>query len=495
MAEFKGEIKVAARIIDYISSGLYASPAACLKELVNNSYDADASRVDLFVKPDTETIVVSDDGIGMSQKEFVRHFDRVSESHKRDDSGSTPEGRAKIGKIGIGFIAANELCDVMEIVSTKAGSKALLTVDVNFADMRIDAGERRVSGTDAIVKGDYAGAVTQTAEPDDHFTHVFLKEVRTPADQILAGARDRRHTAGKLSIYGLPPSAVRELIESEGVSEWGAFDEYSSAMLQVGLNVPVRYLPDWYPAEHGAVLERLEQEVAKLGFSVFVDGSDLRKPVVLEPGERNLLKPIKIAGDEVSATGYFYAKRKVLEPRWLNGLLIRIRNAAVGEYDNTFLNFKQSEGALFQDWTTSEVWANDQLEEALNIDRRTLRTTHPAFVEFQECYHDLLSDFLADVRKRLYSEPASERRFKQASEEVQRFADVIESTTLPPRIRRELKESVSRRRPKDKRDVSHVLRKFSVAELYDVVLDVAREQLPPAEFAQFARALAERLLR
>ncbi len=35
--EFKGEIVVASRIVDYLSSGLYESPAACLKELVNNA--------------------------------------------------------------------------------------------------------------------------------------------------------------------------------------------------------------------------------------------------------------------------------------------------------------------------------------------------------------------------------------------------------------------------------------------------------------------------
>jgi hypothetical protein len=243
------------------------------------------------------------------------------------------------------------------------------------------------------------------------------------------------------------------------------------------------------------VLGKLEREVAKLGFQVFVDGSDLRKPVVLDPGERNLLKPIKINGQHVSAKGYIYAKRRVLRPRWINGVLVRIRNAAVGEYDNSFLDFKQSEGALFQDWTTSEVWADDQLEDALNIDRRTLRDTHPAYVELQEAYHDLLSDFLREVRRRLYSEAAAERRLDQASHEVERFTEVIESTSLPPRVRRELRTSVQRRgKQGGKREVSTVLRKYSVADLYDVVLDVARDELARDDYARFARALAERLL-
>src|SRR5688572_12355851 len=101
---FSGEIVVASRIVDYLSSGLYESPAACLKELVNNSYDADAKLVNIFVKPDADRIIIEDDGLGISKEEFVKHFSRVSESYKREGATKTPSGRPIIGKIGIGFI-------------------------------------------------------------------------------------------------------------------------------------------------------------------------------------------------------------------------------------------------------------------------------------------------------------------------------------------------------------------------------------------------------
>src|SRR3954447_5017748 len=70
---FDGAIKVASRIVDFLSSGLYETPAACLKELVNNSYDADAKTVHVLVKPDAARIIVSDDGTGFSREEFVQH--------------------------------------------------------------------------------------------------------------------------------------------------------------------------------------------------------------------------------------------------------------------------------------------------------------------------------------------------------------------------------------------------------------------------------------
>src|SRR5215471_4428064 len=118
----KGEILVSSRIVDYLSSGLYETPAACLKEIVNNSYDADAKAVEVFVKPDADRIIVADDGEGMTAAAFQAHFNRISESSKRNANAATPSGRSLIGKIGIGFIAANELCDQMELFSTQRGS-------------------------------------------------------------------------------------------------------------------------------------------------------------------------------------------------------------------------------------------------------------------------------------------------------------------------------------------------------------------------------------
>src|SRR5436305_12509487 len=96
---FSGEIVVASRIVDTLSSGLYETPAACLKELINNSYDADAGQVKVHVRPDAELIIIEDDGHGMCRADFERHFKRIAESHKRDESDTTDEGRPKIGKI------------------------------------------------------------------------------------------------------------------------------------------------------------------------------------------------------------------------------------------------------------------------------------------------------------------------------------------------------------------------------------------------------------
>lgn len=410
---FRGEIIVASRIIDYLSSGLYESPAACLKELVNNSYDADATRVDMFVKPDADRIIIEDDGHGMNKADFVRHFSRISESYKREDSDFTELGRPKVGKIGIGFIAANEICDVLEILSTKADSTELLRVSINFREMREDVGDRRRERGD-LAKADFEGEVLEI-DAKSHFTQVLLEQVRGEAREILAGAQSQGHTAGERSLFGLPESLIKQELQEPTFRSWAEFDSYSQTILNVALNVPIAYYGDWLPPDLMSKVNDLYREVQELHFSLYVDGSHILKPIVFTPEDgKALLSRFDWAGEHVSAKGYFYAQHKTVRPEDLQGLLIRIRNAAVGSYDHSFLGFSPSEGPILQRWISAEIWADDNLEKAMNIDRRTLRVSHPAYVELRDAVHDHLSHFIGEVRTNLYGEGSRVRNQERA---------------------------------------------------------------------------------
>lgn len=408
---FTGTIKVAARIIDYLSSGLYHTPGACLKELINNSYDAGAKKVSVFVKPDAGRIIIEDDGDGMTQEDFVKHFDHISESHKRDNDETIEFGRKKIGKIGIGFIAANEICDCMELYSTKRGSTDLLHITINFSEMRKTPEERRVSNSSEFVKADYVGELLSCLS-EEHFTKLFLTSVRGRAQEILAGAqRAAPNDPGKArSLYGLSADSVAEILGSGNVRTWREFDAYSETMLQVGLNIPVRYHEDWMPARLSKKVKRLVAEIESLNFEVQYDGADLRKPIIFHPESKALIDVFNFKGKYVEASGYFYAQHGTIAPPELHGLMVRIRHAAVGEYDPQFWGFPPTEASIIQRWVSAEINADDRLEDAMNIDRRTLRVAHPAYVELQVAIHDHLRRVLGRARKELYSETREVRR-------------------------------------------------------------------------------------
>jgi len=490
---FDGQIKVASRIVDYLSSGLYRTPAACLKELVNNSYDADARLASLFVKPDADRIIIEDDGDGMDQKEFQRHFDRVSQSFKRDSDGATASGRPKIGKIGIGFIAANELCDTMEIFSTKRSSSELMHVSIHFADMRRDARERMANG-DSVTKGDYTGEIL-AARPTDHYTRIFLKDIKDGAKPILASARRQHGEKAQASLYGRSPRSVYNILTTERLDSWQELDEYSETLLNVALNVPVRYLPDWMPDGGMPIVRPFEEAADSLGFALKFDGSDVRKPIAFRAAERYLVDKFEFVGKQVSASGYFYAQRKVLKPQNLNGLLVRIRQAAVGEYDPTFWGYPPDKNAIFQGWVSAELWANDQLEDALNIDRRTLRAVHPSYVELRDAIHKYLDAFFTRVRKELYAEPARERNTKRTRSQIVELSKALADSTAIGSATRRRVISDWKAAETDTKGVRRLLRRYSVSELYEIVLDVARDVLDRRDAERFIQALSERMQR
>lgn len=493
--DFQGEIVVASRIIDYLSSGLYESPAACLKELINNSFDADATRVAVFVKPDADRIIIEDNGSGMDQADFVKHFSRISESHKRDDSDYTPSGRPKIGKIGIGFIAANEICDVMEIISTKAGSTELLEVSIRFDLMRQDLDERR-RGDNDFAKADYFGRVSET-DPESHFTQVFLKQVRGGAKSILAGVGPSEFAFGEKSLYGLKHESVLRKLKDKNLKTWSQFDAYSKNELEVALNIPVRYHKGWLPPNLQSKVKDFEQEVAQLNFSVYFDGSELRKPIVFDPPEgKAFIDRFEFEGEHVAAKGYFYAQHGTIRPQELQGLLLRIRNAAVGGYDPSFLGFSLSRGTLFQNWISGEIMADDRLEEAMNIDRQTLRIAHPAYVELQRAVHRHMENLIKRIREEIYGAGSKIRNEERAKVVEEKLINVAtkEVTNIAPSAARQMKR-VWTDATGDEIGQKRLLRKFTVDELYVLILEVAKEILSPEQLEDFLKHLTERLRR
>nr|WP_269902599.1 ATP-binding protein [Terrimesophilobacter mesophilus] len=419
-------------IIDQLSSGLYENPAACLKELVNNSFDADATRVTMSVRPDADLIIIEDDGTGFSANDFKRHFARIARSYKREDADTTPSGRPKIGKIGIGFIAANEICERLEIISTVAGSTQLMSVTLDFDKMRLNA-QDRARENDAIAKGDYYGELSEDAELSDHFTRIYLRDVRETTRDVLDGARRGK---GSSSLYGLSEESVRDRLARPSLTSWSEFDLYSQTVLEIALNVPVGYHQGWAAAGSNPTMRKIQSDVDALNFELVIDGTPQKKPTVFRPDDgRILTREIRLEGDGVSARGYLFAYDHKLHPTDINGLLVRIRNAAVGKYDSTYLEYPGWQAALFQDWVSGEVYVDDRLEDALNIDRRTFRTTHPAYVELQRMLHEELRSFFAEARRVLYGKRSEEKKLERAIKEATEVSSIssrLGNTPSPP---------------------------------------------------------------
>jgi signal transduction histidine kinase len=102
-------------------------PALAVLELVKNSWDADAQHVTVEIKQKntTPTIVVSDNGFGMTRNDFRDHWLVIGASHKRGRSRKSSE-RPLIGEKGLGRLASYALGSRLTIESAAEADEGFL---------------------------------------------------------------------------------------------------------------------------------------------------------------------------------------------------------------------------------------------------------------------------------------------------------------------------------------------------------------------------------
>jgi HSP90 family molecular chaperone len=76
------------RVLARITDGIYRQPASALRELISNAYDADAREVAILTDaPRFSSIVVRDDGFGLSPATLAHLIKNIGGSAKRTQEG------------------------------------------------------------------------------------------------------------------------------------------------------------------------------------------------------------------------------------------------------------------------------------------------------------------------------------------------------------------------------------------------------------------------
>ncbi|KIL40237.1 hypothetical protein SD70_14840 [Gordoniibacillus kamchatkensis] len=99
-------------------SGVYQPFVKAVKEIISNSYDADAEVVELEFGTDFESLTITDDGNGMGPIEFIRDYIRIGKSYRKSELTAI-KGRPRIGGKGIGFLAPARYCEMIEVKTKK----------------------------------------------------------------------------------------------------------------------------------------------------------------------------------------------------------------------------------------------------------------------------------------------------------------------------------------------------------------------------------------
>ena len=185
-----GELKfsVDSSLLFQLGERLVARPSIALSELVKNAYDADATSVVVTMEnvgePDG-TILLEDNGHGMTFEEIKSGWMRIATSAKRDDPTSRTYFRPLTGAKGIGRFAARRLANkltLQSVAETQEGAKEIVVAEFDWKS-NFKPGEDLVgvpvSYTRAPVSSDTeTGVSLWLEEAKDAWTEVELAELR-----------------------------------------------------------------------------------------------------------------------------------------------------------------------------------------------------------------------------------------------------------------------------------------------------------------------------
>lgn len=132
-------------IVEIFGDSLYEDFGSIVRELVQNGHDAIIShvvaergdendlgrhRIDVLYRYADQTLIVRDDGTGMSRTELARSLSTFAQSAKRalrqqiNDADDDSFGLLQIiGEYGVGFLAAMAVSDEVQLVTIGSGSK------------------------------------------------------------------------------------------------------------------------------------------------------------------------------------------------------------------------------------------------------------------------------------------------------------------------------------------------------------------------------------
>ena len=162
MKKFKAESK---KLLDLVINSIYTNREIFLRELISNASDAIDKRrfmaltdsaldadfcIELSVDKNARTLTVTDNGVGMDEKELENNLGVIAasgtEAFKRERGDS--EKQELIGQFGVGFYSAFMVADRVEVVSKKAGSDSAFKWESDgTAGFDITPSTRETAGT------------------------------------------------------------------------------------------------------------------------------------------------------------------------------------------------------------------------------------------------------------------------------------------------------------------------------------------------------------
>lgn len=123
-------------LLKLLGPNLYTNIYYVLGEIIANAYDADANNVYILYDTEKNTIIVEDDGNGMTYEQFNKRYLPIGVISRTDaESTYTESGsRKRMGRKGIGKLAALSVAERVKVTSIRNGEKSgcILSLDISI---------------------------------------------------------------------------------------------------------------------------------------------------------------------------------------------------------------------------------------------------------------------------------------------------------------------------------------------------------------------------
>lgn len=428
-------LQVSVQIIKHIASGLYRSPASALKELLSNSFDADAREVnidfhfsyDAFGTIFLDKILVRDDGIGMDLENLEFIFTHVGGSTKGGDDGEkTPGGRALIGRLGIGMLSVASACRSFLVRTKRKNEEREYSADISLEFF--DDNKELIKTMDKFSIGNVS--ITSRSKPGfDQYTIIEIKDFRPPFLENLDKKLNKSYVFQEKS--GIEPGSkndklyqdyfegfVDSIVNEEKLVNAQTLDQIIATL---GLMSPVEYLENG-PVRSNVTLKDgtlyeipgtkdknylfIKEKLKNLNFSVYINIEidhhressiptinhfKLYKPILyptkkdlesysikeLDPNVHVLEEKTAIIENEAdkkvktTIRGYAYHQDVRILPHEYRGILLRVYNVAIGDYFEDKLRL-YSENPVVLHQMLVEVYLDEGFQSIVNLDRESL---------------------------------------------------------------------------------------------------------------------------
>lgn len=140
----KYKMSIDFNVLNHLGINLYSNIPAVLSEVVANSYDADATEVNIDIYNDK--VVITDNGCGMDEEEINRKYLMVGYQKRKGPNGiiKTPIYNRKVmGRKGIGKLSLMSIAKTIEVYTCKDDKQSAFKISVDDIIKKIESGETK----------------------------------------------------------------------------------------------------------------------------------------------------------------------------------------------------------------------------------------------------------------------------------------------------------------------------------------------------------------